>query len=717
MSVGSHKDAFKAHQLVKKVMKKSPSSVLSKIAADILLDFVKNQRQVTSDSVLDQLPIEHITHDPDQLNKALQAVDGLCGKCEDSHDDSCFVNQARRVLIAAKTGVDIGSPFDGETPLEELLKKAEAVATEKGSEPEPEEQTPTEPAATDASQSGISATERAELEALREQDIFRNTLIDEVVNTISSVTQGNYATEMPIHDDEQLGKLAQTFNLMLATIKTSMAELDKLVAERTAELKQIMNTVPLGLLTIDSDNRVMPEHSHAAATILNHETIRGRNFMDLLGLTKRYETERSGMNEFLDVVRMGMLSDEDLAPLNPFPEFKLETGDSSKWLRLRYSAVKRNDQPTGDILIEINDITERKRLAAEVDARDKENLQLKVIAEDPDLFKEFLSEVITIQTQTRSDLKNLCPAADWHRLINEVFRGIHTIKGAAGSFGLSDLSQIAGKLENSLSNARSADNLDEAMINDITTDLDALDKQVEKARELAGTVLGEDLNSDGPVVKIKISEIKDLEDEIRSSRNMDAIIERLKNLRSIPAHKGLMRSVKIVPDLIKRLEKNIDFEFSGKETRIDYDTAHELNTALIHLLRNACDHGIESADERTGTGKPEQSKVTLKVEQNDSALLVSITDDGKGIDSAKILQSAINKGIIKESESAGLSEEDKLRLIFRPGFSTATAVTDVSGRGVGLDAVMAAIEEKLAGRILIETTLGKGSTFTLKIPA
>ena len=263
MSVGSHKDAFKAHQLVKKIIKKSPSSTLSKMAADILLDFVKNQRQVTSDSVLEELPVEHIPLDEEQLNKALLAVDNLCGKCEDSHDDSCFVNQARRVLIAAKTGVDIGSPFDGETPLNKLLEKAEKLAENT----EGETTKPTEASVTN-SEAELSSNEKTELETLREQDIFRSTLIDEVVNTIESVTQGNYATEMPIHEDEQLGKLAGAFNLMLTTIKTSMSELDALVAERTADLKQIMNTVPLGLLTIDSEK---PGHA-GAQSLSNHHS-------------------------------------------------------------------------------------------------------------------------------------------------------------------------------------------------------------------------------------------------------------------------------------------------------------------------------------------------------------------------------------------------------------------------------------------------------------
>ena len=711
MAVGSHKDAFKAHQLVKKVIKKSPSSILGKMAADILLDFVKNQRQVTSDSVLEALPKENIEYDTEQLDKALVAVDKLCGKCDDAHDDSCFVNQARRVLIASRTGVDLGPSFDGETSLEDLLIKANSLATT--SENPPEESSKVNESSSDTE---ILEDQLSELESLREQDVFRGTLIDEVVSTIQSVTDGNYATEMPIHEDEQLGKLAKAFNLMLSTVKNSMLELDSLVEERTAELKQIMNTVPVGLLSIDSNGIIMPEHSLEATKILGQETLRGRDFLDLIKITKRQEKERSEMNEFLDVVRMGMLSDEDLAPLNPFPELELKDGDTTKYLQMRYSAVKRNAQPTGDILVEINDITEEKRLAAEVDASQKENLQLKVIAEDPDLFREFLGEVMSIQAQVRSSLELLSTSSDWLPIINEMFRGIHTIKGAAGSFALTDLAEVAGLLENDLSVARSASTLTPEFIEGIRTALHNLDSTVTEACETASAVLGEELSTDGPSLRIPLSEVKEIDSLLADTPETSAVKEKLNRLMLIPAHRGLSRSVKIVPDLIARLGKEIDFIFDGKDVMLDFEKAHEINTPLIHLLRNACDHGIETAEERGKTAKPPKASVTMSVKVEAGNIQVDISDDGKGMDPELLASSAVKKSILTPEEASSMSDSEKLKLIFRPGFSTAEAVTDVSGRGVGLDAVNSTIEDDLKGKIIVNSVVGKGTTFSLQIP-
>ncbi len=711
MPVGSHKDTFKAHQLVKKLIKKQPNGVLAKLAADILLDFVKNQRQINNDAAPVDLPPEKADYEQESLDKALVAVDGLCGKCEEAHDDACFVNQARRILIAARTGVDLGSSFDGMKTLASLIDKATELAKDKA------------PVVTGEKSEEValcgdllSEQERSELEALREQDVFRGTLIDEVVNTIQSVTEGNYATEMPVHDDEQLGKLATAFNLMLNTINKAMTDLDALVAARTEEIKQIMNTVPVGLLSIDKDGRVKPEHSLSATSILNQEVIRGRDFLDLVGLTRRHEDERKQAEDFFEIVRMGLLSSDDLEPLNPFPEIELKEGDKSCWLRLRYYPVERNGEPSGDILVELEDVTEAKRLESEVAASQKENMQLKAIAEDPDTFREFLGETMKIQKELHVSLESLEKAENWLELIHNMFRGVHTIKGAAGSFGLQDLAAVSAELENDLSKARNATVLEKEFVQGISEALERLDETITKACEIAAPIIGEELSSDGPSVRLPLTVLRELSAMAADSQGLGALQKKLKDLQSIPAHRALTRSTKIIPDLIKRLNKEIDFVFQGRDVLIDYETGHALNGPLVHLLRNACDHGVDSAEERQNAGKPEKATVTLSVENNDAGLNITIRDDGRGMDSAKLLASALRKQIISDSEAVSLDEKEKLKLVFRPGFSTAETVSDISGRGVGLDAVQNTIRQELGGEVDIDSRLGLGTAFVLKIP-
>jgi HD-GYP domain-containing protein (c-di-GMP phosphodiesterase class II) len=217
MAVGSHKDAFKAHKKIKKLIKNYEKPVLARMASDILLDFIKNLRQVIVQNVPDYLPVDSTPYDTELLDDALKNVSELCGKCQEAHNDSCYVNQARRVLIAAKTGVDLGPKMIGEIDL--LLKNAWALKkTQQESIESAYETQYTTPETYD--------TLKIAYDELVEKDIYRSSLIDEIVNTIRSVAAVHLELEMPVHDDPQLGKMATAFNIMLDVINSSMRSLE-----------------------------------------------------------------------------------------------------------------------------------------------------------------------------------------------------------------------------------------------------------------------------------------------------------------------------------------------------------------------------------------------------------------------------------------------------------------------------------------------------------
>ena len=466
MPVGSHKDAFKAHQLVKKLSGKKDKKPLIDAAANILLDFVKNQRQVNSDHLITALPEDDGNYDPKKLDKALNAVDKLCGKCDESHDDACFVNQTRRMLIKAKTGVDLGNHFDGNKSVDELLKEAEAIS-QSASEDEKQAACDTIQEVQDDTIDELS-TNYDELEKkyeeLSEKDVFRSTLIDEIVGTITAVSNGNFAAEMPVHDDEQLGKLATAFNVMLKTINETMQNLDKLVSERSAELRMIMDTVPVGLMSImtisGDDYRVNPEYSKTCEKILGVNELRGRNYLDIIGLTKKTGGARKDMAKFLELLVQELLPEEDMAGLNPFDEVEIKNEDGSvTWAKINYHLIRKKDVEKPDILVVIEDITRAKAMQEEIARSEQENMQLKAIAEDPDLFCDFLIETTKMLRQVLVDANELPSADDPKPLVNNMFRGVHTIKGTAASFGLHGISQLSADLENSLDDLRQADTI------------------------------------------------------------------------------------------------------------------------------------------------------------------------------------------------------------------------------------------------------------------
>jgi len=185
--------------------------------------------------------------------------------------------------------------------------------------------------------------------------------------------------------------------------------------------------------------------------------------------------------------------------------------------------------------------------------------------------------------------------------------------------------------------------------------------------------------------------------------------------RMVPIGKVFNKFPRMVRDLCRDLNKEIDLVIAGEDTELDKSVVEEIGDPLIHMIRNAVDHGIESPEERVKKGKPNKGTVWLNAYHEGNHIVIEIKDDGKGIDPEKIKEKAIEKKVITPDEAKSLNKEEILGLIFKPGFSTAEKVTGVSGRGVGMDVVKTNIE-KLNGIIAIDSEINKGSTFKLKLP-
>ena len=184
------------------------------------------------------------------------------------------------------------------------------------------------------------------------------------------------------------------------------------------------------------------------------------------------------------------------------------------------------------------------------------------------------------------------------------------------------------------------------------------------------------------------------------------------SMRMIPVSFVFNRFPRLVRDLAKTLDKKIDLIIEGGETEVDKSMIEKLADPLTHLVRNSLDHGIEPLEKRLAAGKPETGTVVLKAEQRGGNILISIQDDGGGLNRDKILEKALSNGLDVDPK---MPDEEVWQLIFAPGFSTADAVTDVSGRGVGMDVVRKNIEA-IQGGIDIVSVAGQGSTFTIKLP-
>ncbi len=205
----------------------------------------------------------------------------------------------------------------------------------------------------------------------------------------------------------------------------------------------------------------------------------------------------------------------------------------------------------------------------------------------------------------------------------------------------------------------------------------------------------------------------------RIAENIDRLTDDLQDLvmevRMVPVSQVFDRFPRLIRDLSLKKEKKIDLVMEGKDIEVDRTVLDEIGEPLIHLLRNSVDHGVETPEERVNSGKNETGTIKLAAQRNGNQVIIEVEDDGAGIDTEKIKEKALEKGLASKAELDKMSKEQLINLIFLPGFSTAKIVTETSGRGVGMDVVKTKISA-LAGTVHVESQLGKGTKTTIKLP-
>ena len=224
---------------------------------------------------------------------------------------------------------------------------------------------------------------------------------------------------------------------------------------------------------------------------------------------------------------------------------------------------------------------------------------------------------------------------------------------------------------------------------------------------------------------IQKTRLEDLQGIERTQQYVEAIeyLERITTnlhdavmkVRMVPVETVFNRFPRMIRDVSRELGKEVELEMSGVDTELDRTVIDEIGDPLIHLLRNSCDHGIEPRELRKRLGKPECGKIELKAYQDGNNVVIEVGDDGQGINVDKVRQKIVDRGLLSRDMAANLSKKDIIDYLFKPSFSTADKITDLSGRGVGLDVVKTKIEA-LGGAVEVETELGKGSRFFIRLP-
>ncbi|MCT4633744.1 MAG: chemotaxis protein CheA [Firmicutes bacterium] len=243
----------------------------------------------------------------------------------------------------------------------------------------------------------------------------------------------------------------------------------------------------------------------------------------------------------------------------------------------------------------------------------------------------------------------------------------------------------------------------------VRVDIDRLDNLMNLVSELI--IIKTRLeDSDSVNDRSKMNDAVEYLERITTSLH-DAVMK----VRMVPVERTFNRFPRMVRDLAKDLGKKINLHMSGEDTEVDRTVIDEIGDPLIHLIRNSIDHGIESPEERSQVGKKEAGTVNLRAYPDGNTVVIEVEDDGDGINIDRVSQKAINKGIITQQDLENMKQNEIVELLFHPGFSTAEKVTDLSGRGVGLDVVKTKIES-LGGIVEVQTAKGEGSKFIIRLP-
>lgn len=246
----------------------------------------------------------------------------------------------------------------------------------------------------------------------------------------------------------------------------------------------------------------------------------------------------------------------------------------------------------------------------------------------------------------------------------------------------------------------------------IRVSIDKIDALINMVGELV--ITQSMLNQFGEVEEFDISMLEKLNAGLAQlERNTRELQESVMSIRMLPISFAFSRFPRMVHDVSQKMGKQVELKLSGEGTELDKTVMEKIGDPLVHLVRNAIDHGIEKPDARKAAGKPAQGEVSLNAYHQGGNIVIEIKDDGAGLDADRLLKKAIDKGLVKQDEQ--LSEQQIYDLIFMPGFSTAEVVSDISGRGVGMDVVRKNIIS-LGGNIEIDSRLGKGTTFRIRLP-
>ena len=537
--------------------------------------------------------------------------------------------------------------------------------------------------------------------------------LDGLSDAVDTMAMGNLDARAEIHSKDEIGKLAVQFNSMAESLALRTEQLN----EKTQDIHGMLQNMPQGILTIISGETIHPEYSAYLETIYETKDVAGKSAIDFLFADTNVGTDALSQVEVTLAASIGedRMNFDFNAHLLINEITRLRPDGRKQILDLSWSTICDENDSVEKIMVCVRDVTELRELEAEAELQKRElDMIGQILKISQEKFHDFIDSAqgfITANAKLLQETDVKHP-----ELVTQLFRNMHTIKGNARTYGFLHLTNIVHETEQAYDELRK--NPDAIFDKDVL--LLQLDKVTESIHEYA-SLNDVTLGRKGPgrrgsaekyvmVSRTHVDDLLGILDayDLHATRQetLAALLRQVKlDLRLIgtePVRSILDGVIESLPSLAKELDKEApQLLVFDHGIQIRNQISDLLRNAFMHLYRNAMDHGIEKADERLAKGKPATGTIQMDLSLHAGMLEMRLKDDGKGLALGYIRRKGLDKGLL--TPELAQNDAEVAKLIFAAGFSTATAVTEVSGRGVGMDAVQDFIRRE-GGSIRIELT-------------
>lgn len=533
------------------------------------------------------------------------------------------------------------------------------------------------------------------------------------------IAEGDLETVVDIKRKDEFGELAHSFNAMTQDIKTShealkkySLELEDIVRKRTAAISNLLDNAGQGFMSFGNDLLIHDEYSLECKRIFDKE-IAHRPFPELLFPDNEEERNTTEMvlNEYFKATEevakqslIWLLPDEDVINDNN--------------IQLSYNPIYDPIDHSEQLMVILTDITEKKQLENQMEQERKVlRMVVKVVTQVNDFFSVKKDFENFYQNKLFEILDSDLSVKD---KIHQVFKDIHTFKGNFGIYVIHIIPRLH-ELESQLSRyLEQEDTISLEQFKDFMNQHDFkswLDEDLDVLAEVLGEEFLTEHNEDILYIdRKKVLEFEKRIEPILGHEKDQELLNELKKWLDKPFSSLLKSYVDYVSKLADRNEILLyPVNIEGEELPVNPDAYNDFVKSLVHIFRNAIVHAIESPEERLENGKDEHGMIKCMIKSIDKNIVLTIADDGRGLDVEKIRTKVIQKGLSDEDTANKLSDEELIKYIFNDEFSTREEVSELAGRGVGLSAVKQEVE-KLGGSVAVTTTQGKGTTFEFTIP-